>query len=355
MAYRVEKERLDDFLKVISRGRRVYALEASERRSPAADGASGKRADYHLVSATEWIAGKHTLGAYRAVEPLKALVFRPLELVGFLDGKDSHAELQERIVFGVKNCDLSALQIHDHVFLKSDPVDPTYKEAREKTIIVSCDCTDCLDVCFCPAVGEQPHSKGGFDINISPVPVGYVVESGSPRGEALLKEASALLTPADQSVMKEVDCARAAMTRKVCDQADAVGVACGADYTKAIKASGDADFWDEFAKDCVECGACNLICCTCHCFLLADGQQDGREGRVKQWDSCLYRNFARVAGGANPRKHRAERLHNRFDKKFVFFPEILGRFACDGCGRCVEACTGKIDIRKVLKKAVDEL
>ncbi|MBN1270235.1 MAG: 4Fe-4S dicluster domain-containing protein, partial [Kiritimatiellae bacterium] len=73
------------------------------------------------------------------------------------------------------------------------------------------------------------------------------------------------------------------------------------------------------------------------------------------WDSCLFKNFARVAGGANPRSHRAERLLNRFDKKFNFFPGVLeGLYACDGCGRCIEACTGQIDIRDVLKRAVDE-
>jgi predicted aldo/keto reductase-like oxidoreductase len=67
------------------------------------------------------------------------------------------------------------------------------------------------------------------------------------------------------------------------------------------------------------------------------------------------KNFARVAGGANPRAHRAERLLNRFDKKFNYFAEILGgTYACDGCGRCTEACTGNIDIRDVLKRAVDE-
>jgi predicted aldo/keto reductase-like oxidoreductase len=33
---------------------------------------------------------------------------------------------------------------------------------------------------------------------------------------------------------------------------------------------------------------------------------------------------------------------------------VLKKYACDGCGRCIEACTGKIDIRDVLKKALDE-
>ena len=35
-------------------------------------------------------------------------------------------------------------------------------------------------------------------------------------------------------------------------------------------------------------------------------------------------------------------------------PEVFGFYACDGCGRCTEACIGKIDIRDVLKRAVDD-
>jgi predicted aldo/keto reductase-like oxidoreductase len=59
-----------------------------------------------------------------------------------------------------------------------------------------------------------------------------------------------------------------------------------------------------------------------------------------------------VAGGANPRRHLYERLRNRFDKKFDFFPQALKICACTGCGRCVEACPGDIDIREVLKGLV---
>ena len=61
-----------------------------------------------------------------------------------------------------------------------------------------------------------------------------------------------------------------------------------------------------------------------------------------------------MAGGANPRARRSERLRNRFDKKFNFAPEVFGFYACDGCGRCTEACIGKIDIRDVLKRAVGD-
>ena len=44
------------------------------------------------------------------------------------------------------------------------------------------------------------------------------------------------------------------------------------------------------------------------------------------------------------------RLRNRFDKKFNFFPDQIGRFGCTGCGRCSEACAGKIYIDEVLSK-----
>ena len=341
--YKLEKTKLNDFLRIIAEGREVYALEQAG-------------AQYHLVRSSSWQTGKHTLGAFRQVEPLKELVFHPREFLGSIGGAAQDADIKDRIVIGVKNCDVSALRIHDHVFLKTEPVDPFYREAREKTVIVSCDCSDACKVCFCPAVKEQPYPKAGFDINLSPADAGYVVEAGSERGKQLLKKAEILLSAADDAILKERDRNRQKITKKVCEQTEKLGLACGADLRQAVEKSRGKKIWDDFAEDCVECGACNLICCTCHCFLLADGKEkNNAAARMKQWDSCLYKNFATVAGGANPRRHRAERLHNRFDKKFSFFPEVLGSYACDGCGRCVEACTGKIDIREVLKRAVNEL
>ncbi|MBU1694816.1 MAG: 4Fe-4S dicluster domain-containing protein [Verrucomicrobia bacterium] len=334
---------IDDVLCAISRGRVVYALEPSDA------------GQYHLVRAETWQPGTSTLGSFRPVEPLKSLVFRPREFLGQVGGNGEQPAMPERIMIGVKNCDLSALRIHDHVMLKTEPADPLYAEAREKTILVSCDCTDCLEVCFCPVVGEQPHAKEGFDINVSPTPKGYVIETGSERGARVLEAARDLLQPAGDALVQERDKSRAAMYQRVVDQAAAKGLRPGMDFKKAISKSFESKLWEDFAEDCVECGACNFCCCTCHCFLLADGRgASGAPERVKLWDSCLFKNFARVAGGANMRPHRAERLLNRFDKKFNFFPDVLKTYACDGCGRCVEACTGKIDIRDVLKRAVDE-
>ena len=103
------------------------------------------------------------------------------------------------------------------------------------------------------------------------------------------------------------------------------GLRPGMDLAGAVRGARTPACGASFAVDCVECGACNFVCCTCHCFLLADGTaSDNVPVRGKQWDSCLLMNFARVAGGANPRAGRAARLRNRFQKKFSYFPECPG-------------------------------
>jgi len=342
MRYMIDRaQTLDAFLAALCTGRTVFALQ----KSPAG---------YRLVNAAAWEAGRHVVGDFRPCEPLKSLVFRPREAFGALLEDSKAPAMGKRIVIGAKNCDISALRIHDFVFLQNEPADPYYKEARDNTLLVSADCANPCDVCFCTAVGEQPYPNKGFDINLSVLSQGCLIETGSAQGDAAVAAIPKMLGPASDALVKERDAQREAVTKRVADQAARKGLKSGMDFRKAVKATGENALWEAFARDCVECGACNFTCCTCHCFLLADGfDAQKKASRIRNWDACLYLNFARVAGGANPRKHRAERLYNRFEKKFVFFPEVLKTYACDGCGRCAEACTGKIDIRDVLKKAVD--
>ncbi len=336
-----DEHSLDEVLSALAENRVVYALVQEDGQ-------------YRLVRAEAWDPDRHTLGAYRPVEPLKSLLFRPREYLGAWTGPAADDPPAERIVFGVKNCDLSALEIHDQVFLNQDLQDPNYAAARERTILVSCDCTGFRDVCFCPAIGEQPYATKGFDINISSTPQGTVLESGTDRGAGLLEAAERFLKPAGEDLLQAREAQRAEMYDKLVDNAAACGLTPRMDMQRAVEDTFESDLWEDFAADCVECGACNFICCTCHCFQLADGiDAHCNPARCKQWDSCLFPNFARTAGG-DPRPRRAQRLRNRFDKKFIFFPQVLGRYACDGCGRCTEACIGKIDIRAVLKRAVDE-
>ena len=121
MPYRLAAGReLDDVLEAVSRGRSVYALE------------EGDAGQYYFGRADGWVRGRHTLAPYRPVEPVKTLLFRPREFLGSTTEAALPAELPERVIFGIKNCDLSALRIHDHVFLEEPFVDPVYAELREK-------------------------------------------------------------------------------------------------------------------------------------------------------------------------------------------------------------------------------
>jgi len=334
---------LDQVLALLAKDREIYALE---------DAGNGQ---YKLSKTPEWQPGQHTLGNYRQIEPLKALFFPAREFIGKWKEQSAREPLAERIVFGVKNCDLSSLGIFDQVFLHGVAPDPYYSESRAKTILVSTDCSAQLDVCFCPAVGEQPYAKGGVDINIASTPAGYILESGTKRGEKLLQTAEQHLELATPELLKILEKQRNTRYQELVEQSEAHGLTAGTDFRTAIETSFNSELWKDFAEDCVECGACNFICCTCHCFLLADGMdKDGTPARTKLWDACLYSGFAATAGGGNPRPLRADRLRNRFDKKFSYFPQVMDRYACDGCGRCTEACIANIDIRDVLRRAVDE-
>jgi len=303
---------LDEFLAILAKGLQVYALETLDNGS------------YRLSQANAWQSGRHTLGAFRQTEPLKTLFFPAREFIGRWKDPILREPMPERIVFGVKNCDLSSLGVFDHVFLQGVCPDPYYAEAREKTILVSTDCSDQLDVCFCPAVGEQPWAKAGFDINIATTPAGHVIESGSARGEELLRSVEHYLEPAGPDLLETLEKQRAGRYGELVEQSKAHGLIPGTDLRAAVESSFDSELWKDFAEDCVECGACNFICCTCHCFLLADGlDEDGQPARSKLWDACLFSGFAATAGGGNPRPLRAERLRNRFDKKFIYFPQVL--------------------------------
>jgi formate hydrogenlyase subunit 6/NADH:ubiquinone oxidoreductase subunit I len=333
---------LDELLAFLADGRQTFALESLENGT------------YRLAQADTWQPGLHTMGEYRQTEPLKALFFPAREFIGRWGDTGDREPMPERIVFGVKNCDLSSLAIFDHVFLHGVDKDTYYAEARDKTILVSADCSSQLDVCFCPAVGEQPHALQGFDINIAKTPDGYVIESGSERGKGLLESAKQLLEPASDALIETLEKQRSSRYAELVEQGKAHGLSPGMDFRAAVEGAFEDGLWGDFAEGCVECGACNFICCTCHCFLLADGLDvNGRAARTKLWDACLYSGFAAVAGGGNARPLRTERLRNRFDKKFSYFPQVMDRYACDGCGRCTEACIANIDIRDVLRRAVD--
>lgn len=293
------------------------------------------------------------VGEVRSVEPLKSFFFRARECVakGF-GAEPPSSTAKPSCIVGVKACDLKGFTVEDFVFTDSDYRDPFYMKARERNLIVSADCTCAIDTCFCMALDVSPYPQDNFDLNLSTLTGGFVVETGSEKGKAVVDANGTLFEEAKDEMLverrKQRDRVAAAVEKNIADNA----IPLQQTYKGVIERNYESDVWNEEAKTCVECGACNTICPTCHCFLLYDQKDEARMARLRLWDSCMIKDFARVAGGANPRPRLWMRLRNRFEKKFDFFPKVADVFACTGCGRCVSACPAKIDIRNVLRRLV---
>ncbi len=291
------------------------------------------------------------LGGIRQSQPFKSFISPVRERMIGTDPTDR----RPLIVAGVKGCDLSSLVLQDFVFQDGDVEDPFYVQSRKNTTIIAADCTYAKETCFCMAMEGAPYPRKFFDLSIASVDNYFLVEVGSPKGQKIVDDFRTFfkLVP-----IHSID-VRQSLRDRVTKQIE--GFISKRETPNTTKIKGmvkknydRTEFWTAMASTCVECGACNLACPTCHCFLLFDEKDASGVKRFRAWDACLYNTFARVAGNHNPRKHLYERLRNRFDKKFEFFPAVLNYFACTGCGRCIEACPGDIDIREVLKGLVLE-
>lgn len=290
------------------------------------------------------------LGGIRQSEPLKSFLNHPRE-----NAADRHISSEKGIVIaGVKGCDLSSLALQDFVFLKNDPEDPFYAANRKKTTLIGVDCTSAKETCFCLAMDGAPYPRANFDLCLTAFDDYFLAEIASDKGRAIIMDYKLFFKDAFPGDAKRRETTRDSVCKEIRAFLDKRGTPDTSKLGGKVKEHYNLNaLWEDAASTCVECGACNLVCPTCHCFLLFDEKAKmGGNKRYRVWDACLYKSFARVAGGANPRKHLYERMRNRFDKKFAYFPEVMKYFACTGCGRCIDACIGNIDIREVLKGLV---
>jgi len=339
--YYLENSRLAPFFSHINKKYRVFM--------PAVKEESGSETEYYYQQFSE--NTQFVYNAYRTVEPLKSFFTHACEKVAdyFTLDKNVTDICEETIIFGVKSCDIAGHRVQDFVFLEGVEVDSLYRLRRDNTILISGDCTGFKKVCHCLAWDIMPYPQEGFDLNFSPLSDGYLVEVGSARGQKLIDEAPDFFTLAKETQSSARKVKRGALVERLKRHLLPQNLVSKDSVQKLVKDGYAFDTWKEFMLTCVECGGCNLICDTCHCFLLSDQKHEHENRKLRVWDSCLYQNYARVAGGANPLKTRAQRLRNRFMKKFDFFVDNMGIPACCGCGRCIEVCPGEIDIREVLK------
>ncbi len=297
------------------------------------------------------------LRSTRPLSPFKGVLMPIRELVARYGEGELSDPLDELggesiALIGMRGCECRALGYLDKVMLGEPLADPFYKVRRESCTVLSVDCAAAAESCFCNLLGEKAYPEAGFDLNLSPVPGGYVVEAGSERGEEIARRNQQRLSPATEQHLQRREQMRQGTAAQLQSQ--------NADYSPAEQLAGnlpetlDEAFWFTELAECVQCGGCTAVCPTCYCFLLSDCQQEpGSYERLRAWDSCQLTGYSAMAGppGAvkpDPRRDHMSKFQRRFAHKFWHDQIVHGMFGCVGCGRCRETCPGAIDLRRVI-------
>lgn len=261
-------------------------------------------------------------------------------------------------VIGVRGCECRALAYLDKVMLDEPMADPFYEARRKNATIVGVDCALAADSCFCNLLGETAYPEVNFDVNLSPIGGGFLVEAGSEKGELVMAEAAPLLSDATAEQVAERD----AMRRKTAEQLASQNADYDfpEDFVESLPTTLEELFWRVELGNCVQCGGCTAVCPQCYCFLMFDrGAGEGAYERARAWDSCQFTGYSQMAGPPgtvkpDPRRDHMSKFQHRFAHKFWYNPLMMGILGCVGCGRCADTCPGGIDLRKVLSQVNKE-
>ena len=334
----IYKKNLYKFLEVLSVDNNVFYLT--------------EKHEYKKVKKDEASDGLN-VDVVRASVPLKSFYFLQREKIGLPEPPAKN----RNIIFGVKSCDLKAKKILDNMFLAGVCTDPFYDLHIKNTLIFSSDCPAPQKTCFCTLVDGKPYLEAkqqNFDLNFSPVLNGYIVEPGSSEGEAIILQQKSFFVDTTEQMISERNKLRERALKLLEEINKEFAQLKDTDLQKRAKDNYSSNWWKEASKTCVQCAGCNSICPSCYCFFLLDASvvdselPDTNFEKLRYWDACHHTGYARVAGGMNPRPKLFERFRNRYQCKFNFRKENFGIYACSGCGRCIDVCPGKIDIRKVM-------
>ena len=253
----------------------------------------------------------------------------------------------QRVFIGIKPCDISSLKILDKVLI-SEFHDPYYAMRRNNTLLIGITCSEPLDYCFCYYTGSGPSTDDGYDLLLTDLGEEYLVRIGSNRGLMLIKY--------NIDLFKEANEEKIALAKKLIEEAELKmreqGLPSFENIYEVMIKNFNSKIWEEYGRACLACGKCNFTCPTCTCFDIFDEVNlDLKSGRrVRVWDSCHFLSFTQVASGEIFRKSRPSRVKQRIYHKYCYSLDEIGVISCVGCGRCIEVCTARIDLRDIIRR-----
>ncbi len=253
---------------------------------------------------------------------------------------ETKQEIPRYAFFGVRSCDLHAMQVQDKVFDNGEFADPGYMERRKAAFVVVVNCLRPAATCFCASMDTGPRATGGYDLALTELASKgrheFLVEVGSSRGEEIFAKVSGRpATEADQSAPETASAKAAnAMKREMVPDVQAL-----------LKRNLEHRRWDDVAKRCLTCANCTLVCPTCFCTTVEDYTDltGSTAERRRRWDSCFTMDFSYVHGGSVRRETYA-RYRQWMTHKLSSWFDQFDVSGCVGCGRCITWCPVGIDI-----------
>lgn len=252
-------------------------------------------------------------------------------------------------IIGVRPCDLAAIRIQDRVFGEATgPDDPEsrYRQTRRQSFLVVVQCTRPGGTCFCVSTNTGPEARDGFDLALTELKGGFVIQAGSDAGRDLLKA-----LPVREVSPAELELAALKIQRA----RELIGPELDLDEARAaLEKNVDHPHWEDVARRCLSCGNCTMVCPTCFCNTVVDGNDlsDGSMTRERHWESCFTHQFS-YAGGGPHRSSVLGRYRHWIRHKLCTWWEQFDSAGCVGCGRCITWCPAGIDIRREVEAVME--
>lgn len=248
-----------------------------------------------------------------------------------------------RAVIGIRPYDAAAFLLVRKNFETSEYRDPYWCDAFEACTFVGLAVNEPAATDFSTSTGSGPFSEKGLDVLLVDTGDCFLARPITEKGETFLETTGWQAEADAEAAVKQIEELKSAAEAKITSRVEFNNL-----RKKQIMEIYDADFWEDVAFSCINCGTCTYLCPTCWCFDIQD-ETHGRSGkRYKNWDSCMSPLFTLHGSGHNPRGDKVMRVRQRFMHKLKYFLDKYDDgLMCVGCGRCVRSCPVNIDIRKV--------